>query len=103
MDNDTDWRAITIKFKGRCIECGREISPGQEALWSRSMASIKHLETCSIKDDSKVTANEDGKEPRYESKEHSSRQRRYVHTSIPKCFICGKEKSREDKYNFDDP
>ena len=29
------WKKIQIKFRGVCIECKQEISPGNDALWSR--------------------------------------------------------------------
>jgi hypothetical protein len=34
---------IQIKFRGVCIECKQEISPGMGALWSREEKCIKHL------------------------------------------------------------
>jgi hypothetical protein len=40
---------IQIKFRGVCIECKQEISPGKGALWSREEKCIKHLR-CQQKD-----------------------------------------------------
>lgn len=37
------WKKIQIKFRGLCNECKREISPGNDALWSREEKCIKHL------------------------------------------------------------
>ena len=35
MTNPIDWLEITIKFRGKCSECGKEITSGQ-AFWSKS-------------------------------------------------------------------
>ena len=37
------WKKIQIKFRGVCIVCKHEISPGNGALWSREEKCIKHL------------------------------------------------------------
>jgi hypothetical protein len=42
----TDWILINLKFRGKCIGCGKEITSGR-ALWSRTAKSIKHLD-CSV-------------------------------------------------------
>jgi hypothetical protein len=38
----TDWLEITITFKDKCNECGKDVLPGK-ALWSRSAKAAKHL------------------------------------------------------------
>jgi hypothetical protein len=42
LTNPNDWLEITIKFRGKCCECGKEITSGQ-ALWSKSTKAVKHL------------------------------------------------------------
>jgi hypothetical protein len=42
LTNPNDWLDITIKFRGKCCECGKEIASGQ-ALWSKSIKAVKHL------------------------------------------------------------
>ena len=40
LTNPNDWLEITIKFRGKCCECGKEITSGQ-ALWSKSTKAVK--------------------------------------------------------------
>jgi hypothetical protein len=37
-----DWLEITITFKAKCNECGKDVLPGK-ALWSRSAKAARHL------------------------------------------------------------
>jgi hypothetical protein len=46
---DSDWIKLLVKFKGKCIECQKQISAGEYALWSKSSKKIKHLE-CNTND-----------------------------------------------------
>lgn len=46
-NNASDWIPITLKFRGKCVECGKEITSGL-ALWSKSTRAIKHLD-CSVR------------------------------------------------------
>jgi hypothetical protein len=39
-----DWIRLLVKYKGKCSSCGKEISAGQYALWSKSSKAIKHSE-----------------------------------------------------------
>jgi hypothetical protein len=39
-----DWVRLLVKYKGMCSTCGKEISSGQHALWSKSSKAIKHIE-----------------------------------------------------------
>lgn len=39
----SDWLKIPLKFRGKCISCGREIPSGDVALWSKTTKSIKHV------------------------------------------------------------
>jgi hypothetical protein len=44
-----DWINLTVKFSSNCKTCGKKISKGELALWSRSNKSIKHVE-CHTRD-----------------------------------------------------
>jgi hypothetical protein len=39
----SDWISIIVKFKGKCVECGKEIPQGERVLWSKSGKAIKHI------------------------------------------------------------
>lgn len=99
-NNVTDWISITLKFRGKCVECGNGISSGR-ALWSKSTKAIKHLD-CSIRKAEQGTST--GYErSRTNGKEFQpSRPRRYWKIIVPKCFICGKEEPVDDEYDFDE-
>src|SRR5512144_1060011 len=43
MSEKDDWIRLLVKYKGKCAECGKEISAGEYALWSRSSKAIKHV------------------------------------------------------------
>ena len=75
-----DWLKIRISFRTKCLECGKDILPGQ-AFWSNSTKSAKHL-ACNRIDFSE------------------KREKRTVTTSTSllsnnlqvielKCFVCG--------------
>jgi hypothetical protein len=38
----TDWLEITITFKAKCNECGKDVLP-RKALWSKSAKAARHL------------------------------------------------------------
>jgi endogenous inhibitor of DNA gyrase (YacG/DUF329 family) len=42
-----DWIRLLVKYKGKCSTCGKEISAGQYALWSKSSKVIRHNE-CTV-------------------------------------------------------
>jgi hypothetical protein len=46
--NGNDWINLTVKFSSSCKSCGKKISKGELALWSRSSKSIKHVECHTI-------------------------------------------------------
>ena len=99
-NNKTDWIPITLKFRGKCIECGKGITSGR-ALWSKSTKTIKHLD-CSIRKADQETST-DYEQPAAHGKElQSSRPKQYWKTIVPKCFICGKEESVDHQYDFDE-
>ncbi|MGH9993558.1 MAG: hypothetical protein ACREBU_21715 [Nitrososphaera sp.] len=37
-----DWIRLLVKYRGKCVQCGKEIPQGEYALWSRTAKSIKH-------------------------------------------------------------
>ena len=45
----TDWTEISITFKTKCNECGKDVLPGM-AFWSTSAKAARHL-SCSKKND----------------------------------------------------
>lgn len=99
-NNITDWIAITLKFRGKCIECGKGITSGR-ALWSKSTKAIKHLD-CAIRKAGQETSIDYERPAALGNELLSSRHKRYWKTIVPRCFICGKEESVDDQYDFDD-
>lgn len=92
MTNPNDWLEITIKFRGKCCECGKEITSGQ-ALWSKSTKAVKHLDCPSrnVNNQAITSTNIDESvtgEP--EEKEFTTAQQRKSLQQIIelKCFIC---------------
>jgi hypothetical protein len=80
----TDWLEITITFKAKCNECGKDVLP-RKALWSKSAKAARHLscdKTCiQTKTSSSMTQNT--METAFELiKRHSE-------VTELKCFICG--------------
>ena len=78
-----DWIRLLVKYKGKCSACGKEISAGQYALWSKSSKTIKHSE-CN-------------------ASQNTTTEKRQVDTdrqpSVPakvNCFICGRPVARND-------
>ncbi|HEV8406046.1 MAG TPA: hypothetical protein VGQ13_09105 [Nitrososphaera sp.] len=39
----SDWIRLLVKYKGKCAQCGNEISAGEYAVWSRTSKAIKHI------------------------------------------------------------
>ncbi len=85
----TDWIPITIRYRGRCVECGKEMTSGL-ALWSKSTKTIRHLD-CS------------GKVAEIQSSDVKSvsKQNAYSQAILFECFICGKEECHEYEYDID--
>jgi hypothetical protein len=86
-NSETDWMPINLKFRGKCIGCGKEIVSGR-ALWSKSTKSIKHLDCSSSKYEEVAS----------QKKESTSRRSRK--TIVQRCFICGMEEPDEDEYDI---
>lgn len=66
----TDWIRLLVKFKGKCNECGIEITAGEYALWSKSSRAIRH-ESCEV--------------------QKSEKNEKENPLAVPEldCFICG--------------
>ena len=73
-----DWIKLLVKYKGKCSVCGREISAGEYALWSKNAKTIKHIE-CKTPLTITEKANEDKKA--------------LLRPAVAKvdCFICGRQ------------
>lgn len=72
-----DWIRLLVKYKGKCSTCGKEISSGEYALWSKSSKAIKHSE-CKIP--SPTTTEKRGRD--------RNRQQKTAAVDVD-CFICG--------------
>ena len=84
---------INLKFRGKCVECGKEITSGR-ALWAKSSKSIKHLD-CSVGNSDQQSSNEETGSHKQETPSH----KKYRKTIVQRCFICGKEEPVEDEYD----
>lgn len=72
-----DWIRLLVKYKGKCSACGKEISAGEYALWSKSSKAIKHNEC---------------KAPAQAITEKRGRDKNRQHKTAAGnayCFICG--------------
>jgi hypothetical protein len=92
-NNVTEWILINLKYRGKCIVCGKEITSGR-ALWSRARKSIKHLD-CSVRNANQTSNHEETEL----HKQKTSSQNHYRKTIVQRCFICGKEEPDEDEYD----
>ena len=84
-NNATEWILINLKYRGKCIGCGKEITSGR-ALWSRATKSIKHLD-CAVSNAKQASNPED---IAFQEQKTPTR-RQYRKTIVQRCFICGKE------------
>jgi hypothetical protein len=96
MAEAADWILINLKYRGKCIGCGKEITSGR-ALWSRTTKSVKHLD-CSVSNPSQTSSYEEMSS----IKQKTSGQKRYKKAIVPTCFICGRAQPEEDEYNIDE-
>lgn len=69
----SDWIRLLVKFKGKCIECKKEILAGEYALWSKDSKAIKHVKC--------KTQSAEMKEEKPEVQEVQELE----------CFICGRQ------------
>ncbi len=73
-----DWIRLLVKYKGKCSTCGKEISAGQYALWSKSSKAIKHSE-CKARPPATTTEKID-----------PDTNRQQPTAAEVDCFICGR-------------
>ena len=72
-----DWIRLLVKYKGKCSACGKEISAGEYALWSKSSKAIKHTECKALPQ--AIT-----------EKRRQDKNSQYKTTAVNVyCFICG--------------
>lgn len=92
MTNPADWLEITIKFRGKCCECGKEITSGR-GLWSKSTKAVKHLDCPYRNVNNQAIAGTNIDEPLTDEPEErefsTAQQRKSLQQAIElKCFIC---------------
>lgn len=73
-----DWIHLLVKYKGLCVVCGKEISVGQYALWSKSSKAIKHNKCAAPMIATTIKRKLD-----------TNRQQTKV-SEVNDCFICGR-------------
>lgn len=78
-----DWYKVRISFRSKCLECNREILPGQ-VLWSNSTKAAKHL-ACNNVDRMDLSQ----MEKQTSSTSNSSFVSNKLQVIELKCFICG--------------
>lgn len=94
-NSETDWILINLKFKGKCVECGKIITSGR-GLWSKSSKSIKHLD-CSVGNFNQQSSNEETG-----SLQETPTHKKYRKIIVQRCLICGKEEPVEDEYDINE-
>lgn len=72
-----DWIRLLVKYKGKCSACGKEISAGEYALWSKSSKALKHNE---CKAPAQAITEKRGRD---KNKQHKTAAGNVY------CFICG--------------
>ena len=82
-----DWIRLLVKYKGKCSACGKEITAGQYALWSKSSKAIKHSE-CNTTTNSSQTVTT-------EKKQVDMNRQRSMAAKVD-CFICSRPVARKD-------
>ncbi len=102
MTNPTDWLEITIKFRGKCCECDKEITSGQ-AFWSKSTKAVKHIDCPSRNANQGIAGTNLEESASLETKEKeftNAQQRKSLQQTIElKCFICGKKTISRNEYD----
>jgi hypothetical protein len=73
-----DWIRLLVKYKGKCSICGKEISAGEYALWSKSSKAIKHSE---CKAPHQATT---------EKRDQDTKRQHKTSAVNVYCFICGR-------------
>ena len=110
INNPNDWLQITIKFRGKCCECGKQMTSG-EALWSKSTKAIKHIDCYLRKINNQpnsyaTTSLKESTTPDQEKKGFDQQRKSIQQTTELKCFICGNKTTFSndeiDPINHDD-
>jgi hypothetical protein len=86
-DNAIDWIPISLKFRGKCIECGKELISGR-ALWSKSTKSVKHIECSQGNADQETSTG--SSESVIHGQQIKAKNKQHEETPVQKCFICDK-------------
>jgi endogenous inhibitor of DNA gyrase (YacG/DUF329 family) len=73
-----DWIRLLVKYKGKCSACGKEISAGEYALWSKTSKAIKHSECKAYHPATTEKRDQD-----------TNRQHKTSAVNVD-CFICGR-------------
>ena len=85
-----DWIRLLVKYKGKCSACGKEISVGEYALWSKSNKAIKHTECKALLQ--AIT-----------EKRRRDKNKQYKTGAVNVyCFICGMPISDDNRFEEDD-
>jgi hypothetical protein len=92
-NSETDWILIDLKFRGKCVGCGKVITSGL-VLWSRSAKTIKH-QGCFLGKACQPSSNEEIGSRNQEM----STYKKHRKTIVQRCLICGKEEPVEDEYD----
>ncbi len=87
----SDWIRLLVKYKGKCSACGKEISAGEYALWSKSSKAIKHNE---CKTPAKAITEKRGRD---KNKQHKTAAAGKVY-----CFICSMPVVAVDNSGFEE-
>jgi hypothetical protein len=74
-----DWIRLLVKYKGKCSTCGKEISAGQYAFWSKSSKAIRHNE-CTVPQPPSTT----------EKRDPDTNRHKPTTAAEVDCFICGR-------------
>ena len=69
-----DWIQLSVKFRGRCAVCSKEVAAGEIALWSKTAKAIKHI-SCQ-QPSTQAKAQHDIKQISHDTREID-------------CFVCG--------------
>jgi hypothetical protein len=84
---DDDWIRLLVKYKGKCSACGKEITAGQYALWSKSSKAIKHSDCNTTTNSSQTVTTE---------KKQVDMNRQQSMAAKVDCFICSRPVAHND-------
>jgi hypothetical protein len=102
-NNATEWMLINLKYRGKCIICGKEITSGR-ALWSRARKSIKHLD-CAVSTTNKSSNYEETEFHRQKTPSQRRYRKTIVQSEYPylvgsksQSYICKSCLQRDDAF-----